>query len=435
MGLGKTIQALAVLLDRANQGPALVIAPTSVGFNWVREAETFAPALRAHAYRDTDRSEFLESVTKGDLVICSYGLALRDAPALSRVKWATMVLDEAQFIKNSRSKTSLAIRTISADWTLALTGTPIENHLGELWSLFRVVSPGLFGSWEQFRKRFAGPIERDGDQERRQALSRVIRPFMLRRSKQEVLSELPERTETTLYVDLSPDERRRYDEMRLAALGDLEGIVGAPDSEDQRFRVLAFLTRLRQLACHVGLVDKTWEGSSTKLELLVETLSELREEGHKALVFSQFTQHLGLIRSALDAQGIRYEYLDGSTPSASRQERVDRFQQGSADAFLISLKAGGTGLNLTAADYVIHMDPWWNPAVEAQATDRAHRIGQTKPVMVYRIVARGTIEEQILGLHRDKRDLVEGVMEGTTAAGGLSTEDLIALIRDGAAGE
>jgi SNF2 family DNA or RNA helicase len=356
-------------------------------------------------------------------------LALRDANALGKVKWGTLILDEAQFVKNSRSKTSQAIRRFKADWKLALTGTPMENHLGELWSIFRNISPGLFGSWEGFRDRFAAPIEKDNDEERRAALSRVIRPFVLRRSKAEVLKELPERTEMNLYVEISDEERRRYDEMRLASIGEIDQIVGLPDSQDRRFRVLALLTRLRQLACHVGLVDETWEGTSAKLELLVETLEELREEGHRALVFSQFTTYLALIRQALDAAGITYEYLDGSTPAKARQERVDAFQAGKSDAFLISLKAGGTGLNLTAADYVIHMDPWWNPAVEDQATDRAHRIGQTRPVMVYRIVARGTIEEQILDLHHDKRDLVAGVMEGTQSAGRLATDQLVALIR------
>jgi len=429
MGLGKTIQALAVLIDRQPKGPALVIAPTSVGFNWVRETERFAPELAAHLYRDTDRRGFLEQIGPGDVVICSYGLALRDAEGLGQVKWGTLILDEAQFVKNSRTKTSLAIQRFNADWKLALTGTPMENHLGELWSIFRNVSPGLFGSWDNFRERFASPIEKYQDAERQIALSRVIRPFVLRRTKSEVLTELPERSEMNLYVELSDEERIRYDEMRLAAIGEIEQIAGLPEIKEQRFRVLAMLTRLRQISCHVGLVDAAWKGTSAKLELLVQTLQELREQGHRALIFSQFTSYLALIRQALDATGVTYEYLDGSTSPKARQQRVDAFQTGGFDAFLISLKAGGTGLNLTAADYVIHMDPWWNPAVEDQATDRAHRMGQTRSVMVYRIVARGTIEEQILDLHHDKRDLVAGVMEGTQSAGRLKTDELVALIR------
>jgi superfamily II DNA or RNA helicase len=429
MGLGKTLQTLAVLLDRSDDGPALVIAPTSVGFNWVREAERFAPDLDVHLYRETERGEFLPTVGPGCLVICSYGLALRDAELLSSVDWSTLVLDEAQAIKNSRSKTSKAIAGIDADWTVALTGTPVENHLGELWSLFHVVSPGVFGGWESFRKRFAAPIEKEKSEAARKALASRLQPFVLRRTKSEVLTELPPRTEMNLYVDLSPQERAAYEKVRLTALGEIDAIETLPNVQDQRFKILALMTRLRQIACHAGLVDRQWTDSSAKLDQLCETLDSLREEGHRALVFSQFTQHLALIRSALDERGFTYEYLDGSTPAKARQVAVDRFQNGSADAFLISLKAGGTGLNLTAADYVIHMDPWWNPAVEDQATDRAHRMGQDKPVMVYRIVARGTIEEEILALHDSKRDLVAGVMQGTEAAAKLSNEDLVRMLR------
>lgn len=429
MGLGKTLQTLAVLLDRAKEGPALVIAPTSVGFNWARETERFAPGLDVHLYRETERSEFLPSVGPGSLVICSYGLALRDAEALAKVNWHTMVLDEAQAIKNSRSKTSRAIAEIEADWTVALTGTPVENHLGELWSLFRVVSPGVFGGWDNFRNRFATPIEKMKDEDARESLSTRLQPFVLRRTKSEVLTELPPRTEMNLYVDLSPAERAEYEQVRLAAIGEIEQIESLPDIQDQRFKILALMTRLRQISCHAGMVNANWTESSAKLQQLTETLNSLREEGHRCLIFSQFTKHLGLIRNQLEQLGISFEYLDGSTPPKARQEAVDRFQEGSADAFLISLKAGGTGLNLTAADYVIHMDPWWNPAVEDQATDRAHRFGQDKPVMVYRIVARGTIEEEILALHESKRDLVAGVMKGTQTAAKLTNEDLIKMLR------
>ncbi len=429
MGLGKTLQTLAVLLDRSADGPSLVIAPTSVGFNWVREAERFSPTLKVHLYRETERGEFLPSVGPNDLVVCSYGLALRDQKSLADVHWNTVVLDEAQAIKNSNSKTSKAIATLQADWFVALTGTPVENHLGELWSLFHVVSPGVFGGWESFRRKFAAPIEKQIDEDARAALADRLKPFVLRRTKKQVLTELPPRTEMNLYVDLSSDERAEYENVRRAALGEIEQIESLPNIQDQRFKILAMLTRLRQISCHVGLVNKNWTQSSAKLDQLCETLESLKEEGHRALVFSQFTQHLALIRAALDAKGFTYEYLDGSTPPDARQKAVDRFQNGTADAFLISLKAGGTGLNLTAADYVIHMDPWWNPAVEDQATDRAHRIGQDKPVMVYRIVARGTIEEEILALHETKRDLVAGVLEGTEAAAKLTNSDLIRMLR------
>lgn len=429
MGLGKTLQTLAVLLDRASEGPALVIAPTSVGFNWVRETERFAPDLKVHLYRETDRQEFLGTIGPGDLVVCSYGLAMRDEAALSKVEWGTVVMDEAQAVKNSRSKTSQAIGNLNAKWIVALTGTPVENHLGELWSLFHLVSPGVFGGWENFRKRYALPIEKHADDEARMSLSTRLQPFILRRTKAEVLKELPPRTEMNLYVDLSPEERDQYDRIRLSAIGEVDQIASLSAVQDQRFKLLALLTRLRQFACHPGIVNKQWTGSSAKLDHLCQVLEDLKEEGHRALIFSQFTQHLALIRKALDERQITYEYLDGSTPAAARQQRVDDFQNGTANAFLISLKAGGTGLNLTAADYVIHMDPWWNPAVEDQATDRAHRIGQDKPVMVYRIIARGTIEEEILSLHDSKRDLVAGVLEGTTAAATFTTQDLLSMIR------
>ncbi|HEX9733622.1 MAG TPA: DEAD/DEAH box helicase [Thermoanaerobaculia bacterium] len=436
MGLGKTVQTLAVLIDRREAGPALVVAPTSVGFNWIREVERFAPSLAAKLYRETDRDTVLGELGAGDVVVASYGLVLRDAAKLARVAWGTLVLDEAQAIKNSRAKTARAVRSLEALWRLALTGTPVENHLGELWSLFRAVSPGLFGTWERFSLLFATPIEKHQDLGRREALSRLLRPFVLRRAKSQVLAELPERTEVQLLVELGAAERRLYEDARLKALLELsQPRPAAPDGggEDgkRRFQVLAALTRLRQLACHPALVDPDWTGGSAKLDLLLETVEELLDEGHRALVFSQFVRHLGLARRAFDQRGIRYQYLDGQTPAGQRAERIDAFQNGDGDLFLISLKAGGTGLNLTAADYVIHMDPWWNPAVEDQATDRAHRIGQNRPVTVYRLVSRATIEEEILSLHEGKRDLVAGVLAGTDQAGKLSTADLVGLIRSG----
>lgn len=427
MGLGKTVQALAVILERKQLGPTLVIAPVSVGFNWVNETARFAPSLRPHLYRDTERGEFLETVTAGDLVVASYGLLLRDAEQFTHIRWGTLILDEAQFIKNSRTKSAQVVRDLRADWKLALTGTPVENQLSDLWSLFRATSPGLFGSWERFRERFADPIEKQKLPERQQALARTVRPFILRRTKEEVLKELPARTEMILAAELSKPERKLYEDARLLALAQISGIDTGKN--EARFQVLAMLTRLRQLACHPQLVDEKWTESSAKLDVLLETIEEIREGKHRALIFSQFTSHLDLIRKALDARKISYLYLDGQTPAKQRRERVEAFQAGEGDLFLISLKAGGTGLNLTGADYVIHMDPWWNPAVEDQATDRAHRIGQTKPVMVYRLVATDTIEEKILALHEKKRNLVAGIMDGSDQAGKLSTDELIDLIR------
>lgn len=429
MGLGKTVQALGVLLDRAHHGPALVVAPTSVGMNWVRETERFAPSLSAKLYREHNRDALIRDASQGDLIITSYQLLQRDAERFGSRSWSTLVLDESQFIKNFQTKTSQAIRGLNVDWCLAISGTPLENHLGELWGLMRVVSPGLLGSWERFRKRFAEPIEREHDQERLQSLSHVVRPFVLRRTKAEVLTELPPRTEVVLSVELSPAERKKYDAARIAALSDLTAPKDDDNDQKKRIRVLSWLMRLRQLACHVRLVDDKWKKSSAKLDQFMEVIHELRENGHRALVFSQFVQHLGLVREALDKAQIPYQYLDGSTTASKRQTAIDAFQAGEGDLFLISLKAGGTGLNLTEADYVLHLDPWWNPAVEDQATDRAHRIGQTRKVTVYRLVTRDTIEEQILSLHAAKRELMSGLLEGTDSAGKLSTEELVDLIR------
>jgi superfamily II DNA or RNA helicase len=430
MGLGKTVQTLGVLLDRADDGPALIVAPTSVGINWLRETAKFAPSLEPHLYREHEREQLVQNARPRQLVITSYQLLQRDIERFSSRKWSTLVLDEAQYIKNFQTKTNQAVRQLDVDWCIALSGTPLENHLGELWSLMRVVSPGLLGSWERFRKRFGEPIERDRDPERVQALSQIVRPFILRRTKQEVLKELPPRTEVVRTAEFSPAERKRYDAARLAALADLTKSGQDENDQQRRIRVLSWLTRLRQLACHPKLVDARWDKSSAKLDLLLEIVAELRDNSHRALVFSQFVQHLSLVRAALDELGIQYQYLDGSTSTAKRQEAVDAFQRGEGDLFLISLKAGGTGLNLTAADFVLHLDPWWNPAVEDQATDRAHRIGQSRPVTVYRLVAKDTIEEQILSLHEQKRELISSVLDGADRAAKMSTTELIELIRD-----
>ncbi|MBL4845826.1 MAG: helix-turn-helix domain-containing protein [Planctomycetes bacterium] len=426
MGLGKTIQAIALLVCRARSGPALVVAPTSVASNWKREIERFAPRLRPVLYRETDRASALSEFRGGDVVVISYDLARIDREKLGAVEWGTLVFDEAQQVKNGSSKTARALQSLPGKWRLALTGTPVENHLGDLWGLFRLISPGVFGSWEAFKRRFATPIERDKDPSRRAALAKVIQPFMLRRTKAEVLPDLPKRNDVLLQVDLSSRERKAYEGARLAAIA---ALVGEGGGQDQRFQVLAAITKLRQLACHPALVDPSWREGSAKLRAFRELIASLREGGHRALVFSQFTRHLSLVRDQLDQDGISYLYLDGKTSAAKRPKLVDAFQGGEGDVFLISLKAGGKGLNLTGADYVVHLDPWWNPAVEDQATDRAHRIGQTKPVTVYRLVAKGTIEEQILELHASKRDLVAGVLDGTDRAGKLSADELLGLIR------
>jgi len=319
------------------------------------------------------------------------------------------------------------VHALTADFRLALTGTPVENGLSELWSLYRAVFPGLLGSWDSFRARFAGPIQR-GEVLPRQVLARLLRPFLLRRTKAEVLEELPAKTELVELVTLSPQERELYEDARLAAVSKL---AKGPGSK-QRFAILAAITRLRQLACHPRLGEANSPVPSSKLARLMELLATLKSEGHRALVFSQFTGHLALVREALVGAGFSHLYLDGQTPERERQRRVEQFQAGEGDLFLISLKAGGTGLNLTGADYVIHLDPWWNPAVEDQASDRAHRMGQQRPVTVLRLVSQGTLEETILALHAEKRGLVDSVLAGTDAAGTLSPEELMEFLGAGA---
>ena len=429
MGLGKTIQTLALILQRTELGPTLVVAPTSVCNNWMSETEKFAPTLNPIFYRGKERDSILNNAGPNDLVICSYGLLQQDADSFIAMEWASIVLDEAQAIKNVGAKRTRTAHQLKADFRLVTTGTPIENHLGELWSLFRFLNPGLLHSQDQFMKRFMIPIERDKSEGVRNALKSLIQPFMLRRNKSQVLSELPPRTEITLEVPLSEGERSLYEAVRLQAIEELEPGQKS-DNEAGHLQVLAAITRLRLASCNPRLVMPDTTLPSSKLEQFATLIDDLLENDHKALVFSQFVKHLTLIREHLDKAGISYQYLDGSTSMAKRKERVDAFQAGEGDVFLISLKAGGSGLNLTAADYVVHMDPWWNPAVEDQASDRAHRIGQTRPVTIYRLVAQNTIEEKIIKLHQQKRDLADSLLEGSEMSGSMKADDMLALIRE-----
>jgi len=431
MGLGKTLQAIALILTRASEGPSLVVAPTSVCFNWQNELLRFAPTLNVRFLGASDRQQTIDSLKPWDLLICSYGLLQQEAVGelLAGVKFRTIVLDEAQAIKNPATKRSQQAMALQGEFKLVTTGTPVENHLGELWNLFRFANPGLLGSLESFNRRFAGPIERNQDREAKHRLKRLIQPFILRRTKSQVLSELPPRTEIELQVELSEKEATFYEALRRKLMDELA--AGAGPIEDKRFQVLAAITKLRRACCNPGLVAPDLNLSSSKLELFGEILEELLDNRHKALVFSQFVDHLSIIRAYLDGKNISYQYLDGQTPAPERKKRVEAFQEGVGDVFLISLKAGGVGLNLTAADYVIHMDPWWNPAVEDQASDRAHRIGQQRPVTVYRLVTKGTIEEQIVSLHRQKRDLADSLLEGGEISGKIGAEDLLQLMREG----
>ena len=427
MGLGKTVQALALILSRAPQGPTLILAPTSVCINWLEECARFAPTLNAQQFGTGDRQTMLDHLGPFDLIVCSYGLLQTEAERLQKIQWHTLIADEAQAIKNTMTKRSKAAMALQADFRMVTTGTPIENHLGELWNLFNFINPGLLGSLSRFNERYANAIEDNHDHATQQRLKKLLRPFILRRLKNDVLTELPARTEVTLHIELSHDERAIYEALRRNAL---KVMREAGAQSNQQLQVLAEIMKLRRACCHPRLVIEDSAISSSKLHAFEELVDELLENRHKALVFSQFVGHLALIRELLDKKGIAYHYLDGSTPVARRKKAMNAFQAGEGDLFLISLKAGGTGLNLTAADYVIHMDPWWNPAVEDQASDRAHRMGQKRPVTIYRLVTKDTIEDKIVELHHLKRDLANSLLEGGEISGKMSVEDMVALLRD-----
>ena len=429
MGLGKTVQALAQILTMAARGPSLVIAPTSVCMNWESEALKFAPTLNVVMFGGNRREETLKGLKPFDLVVCSYGLLQQAGEMLAAVEWQAIVLDEAQAIKNMATKRSQAAMELSGAFKMVATGTPIENHLGELWNVFRFINPGLLGSLKQFNVKFAAPIEKDQDKKARGRLKKLIQPFILRRTKNQVLEELPSRTEITIKVEMGEEEASFYEALRRSALETLAGCGQVEGKGAQHLKILAEIMRLRRACCNPRLVLPETRIASSKLAAFREILEELRENRHKALVFSQFVGHLDLIRDYVEKAGVAYQYLDGSTPARERKKRVDAFQSGESDLFLIRLKAGGVGLNLTAADYVIHMDPWWNPAVEDQASDRAHRIGQQRPVTIYRLVTKGTIEEKIVGLHQQKRGLADSLLEESDLSGKVSAEELLALLR------
>jgi hypothetical protein len=407
MGLGKTVQVLALLqsLRAAKKPPlpSLVVLPRSLVFNWIEQAQRFAPELRVLDHSGPARLQ--ARLEDYDLVITTYGTLRRDAPRLRDVDFEYVILDEAQAIKNARSESAKAARLLRGRHRLALSGTPVENHLGELWSLLEFLNPGMLGASSAFAGASANP-----DPETRTLLARAVRPFILRRTKEQVARDLPAKLEETIHCELEPVERKQYDELRAhyrAALLDRIDDVGLGRSKVQ---VLEALLRLRQAACHPGLLDaEQLDAPSAKLTMLLDRLREVIAEGHKALVFSQFTSLLAIVRRVLDAESLPYEYLDGKT--RDRAARVERFQgEDGPPLFLISLKAGGLGLNLTAADYVFLLDPWWNPAVEAQAVDRTHRIGQTRPVFAYRLIARDTVEEKVLELQQRKRALADAIL-------------------------
>lgn len=431
MGLGKTVQVLALL--RANRTPSkttglasLVVAPRSLVYNWIDEAARFTPTLSVIEYGGPDREALRDELGKHDIVVTTYGTLRRDVGFLSTVEFDTVVLDEAQAIKNRESQVAKASRLLDARHRLALTGTPIENHLGELGSLFEFLNPGFLGRLPMLDVLASG---RAASKQELALVASGMRPFILRRTKAEVLADLPPKTEQVLLCDLRPRQRELYDKLRAAYQASLLDEVEAKGVAGSAIQVLEALLRLRQVACHPGLVEEDWEDAgSAKLEALFEQVSEVLEEGHKVLVFSQFTSLLAYVRKHLDEEGIEYAYLDGQT--RNRGEVVERFQTDpSCNLFVMSLKAGGVGLNLTAAGYVFLLDPWWNPAVEAQAIDRAHRIGQTQPVFSYRLIVRDTVEEKILELQRSKSQLADSILEGGgQTLGDLTADDLRMLL-------
>lgn len=423
MGLGKTVQTIAVLASRAAQGPQLVVVPASVLLNWRDELTRFAPGLKQVILNLAgDRADVLKKAKAGTVVVTTYGILTSEVETLTEKTWTTAVFDEAHNVKNKETKSFKAAAEVKADFRIMLTGTPLQNHLAEIWALFEIAVPGLLGSFNRFTDRFVLPIERDKDREQQRLLKRLVSPFILRRTKTDVLNELPEKTEMTVKVELAAEEKALYEELRE------ETQVSLENGEINAMQALTSLMRLRQAACSAELIDPALTIPSSKTQAFLKLADELIENRHRALVFSQFTSHLALIRRALDEKGIKYLYLDGSMSPAQRMKLVEAFENGEMPLFLISLKAGGTGLNLTAADYVIHMDPWWNPAIENQASDRAYRIGQERPVTIYRLIAAGTVEEKILKLHATKKSLADALLEGTEMSSRLGREEIMELL-------
>jgi len=433
MGLGKTIQVLALLEARRevrrndaenSPPPALVVVPRSLVFHWIGEAARFAPKLQILDHTGVARLKPGNHFDDYDVILTTYGTLTRDAVHLKHIRFDYCILDEAQAVKNASTLSAKAVRLLKADHRLALSGTPVENHLGELWSLFEFLNPGMLGGSSVF-----GGAGRNPDAATRSVLAQALRPFILRRTKGQVAKELPAKTEQTLYCDLEAGERKLYNELRDYYRAKLLKNVESDGLQKTKFQVLEALLRLRQAACHPGLIDKaSVKQPSAKIDALMEQLDQVLEEDHKVLVFSQFTSLLAILRYRLDAAKITYAYLDGRT--RDRQARVEQFQNDpSVKLFLISLKAGGLGLNLHAAEYVYLLDPWWNPAVEAQAIDRAHRIGQTRQVFAYRLIARDTVEEKVLELQKSKRDLADAIITADNSVlHNLTREDLELLL-------
>lgn len=425
MGLGKTIQTIALMLSHAAEGAQMVVAPASVISNWQNEISHFAPSLNTIILNNipaNERQQCINQLHANDVLILTYGLLVTESKALTQPQWITVCLDEAHTIKNRDTKSSSAAMQLKANNRIILTGTPIQNHLGELWNLMQFINPGLLGSYEHFTNHFVNPIAAGVD-EPKQQLKRLIAPFTLRRTKQEVVRELPEKTDIQVSIALSNDEMAIYEVLRREAKEQLEKATSVS------VNTLSMITKLREAACSPSLVEKKWDGGCSKLDALMDKLQPIIEQGNRVLIFSQFTSFLKMAKITIEQTcNANILYLDGSTPLKERQRMVDSFQSGKAQVFLISLKAGGLGLNLTNANYVFHLDPWWNPAIEQQATDRAYRIGQKQNVTVYHLIAEHTIEEKILRLHQTKQFIADSLLEGTNLSHKLTTADLLALL-------
>ena len=434
MGLGKTLQTLAHILTEKHSGrsrglPTLVIAPTSVVPNWRAEALRFTPSLRVLVLNGPDRKKYYRSIPHADIVLTSFALLQRDIDKLAAVPFHIVVLDEAQYIKNPRSKMAQAACKLVARNRLCLSGTPIENHLGELWSLMHFLVPGFLGTEDAFNKRFRTPIEKDGDMERNAILKSRVAPLILRRTKDQVAKELPPKTELVHLIELNTGQKDLYETVRATMNKRVREAIAARGIEQSQIVFLDALLKLRQICCHPKLLPEDYSNDvveSAKLDFLTELLALLIEEGRRILLFSQFTSMLSLIEAHLVNEKIPYLKLTGA--SKDRGKLVEDFQNGKAPVFLISLKAGGTGLNLTAADTVIHYDPWWNPAAEAQATDRAYRIGQNNPVFVHKLLCQDTVEERIHKLQQEKGKLAAGILADADISNRLDAATVRALL-------
>ncbi|MFZ1401339.1 MAG: SNF2-related protein [Candidatus Promineifilaceae bacterium] len=410
MGLGKTIQVLALLQSLYEKDstlpPTLIVMPRSLLGNWEREAQRFTPSLKLFTHFGNDRPQTAAPFAKANLILTTYGVVRRDIQMLRQFTFHYIILDESQAIKNPNTKIAKSVRLLQSQHRLVMTGTPVENSTFELWSQFAFLNPGLLGSADYFKTEFSNPIERNNDKTAADLLRKMVYPFIMRRTKSQVALDLPPRSDRLVYVEMDSAQRKVYTKTRDSYRAQLLGLIESEGINSARFKVLEGLLRLRQICNHPKLVRQNFKGDSAKMAFLLETLQTLHQEGHKALIFSQFVKMLELIRDEMEKHGLTYTYLDGHT--RKRQERVDKFQNDpNISFFLISLKAGGVGLNLTAADYVIHVDPWWNPAVEMQASDRSHRIGQENPVFVYKLITKDSVEEKILELQQRKQNLVE----------------------------